>query len=218
MEAGTLLLRLDDRVQRANVALAESQVSDTSAVDLAELQVEFEEGELQITRDSARQGGANAQDVREAEFAYNRSVVQLRAAELELEQRRLSMEREAARLAEMMIRAPIGGDVIEVHKKAGETVDELTTVVTLVDTSMLEIDFPVPPSVSAGLSVGDAVSVHWQDIEAPPAEDARIVFIPPTGDATVREVTIRIEIPNPDGLPSGLHGRVRLRSPGGGAG
>ena len=208
VEAGDLLIRLDDSVQRASHALAKSQAEDETGVQLAELTVRFRKDELEITKSSETRGGANAQDVREAQFAFDRAEVELRSAISEQEQRRLSLEREAARLAEMQISSPIAGDVIETHKEAGETVDELTTVVTVVDIGKLHIDFPVAPSVSRMLKVGDAARVVWQDIEADPVTDARVIFIPATGDPTVREVTIRIEVPNPDRLPSGLHARV----------
>lgn len=214
VSAGDLLIRLDDAVQRASHALAEAQAADETSVELARLALAFQTDELAITTQAAERGGANEQDIREATFARDRAEVELRAAISAMEQRRLSLEREAARLAEMRIVAPIAGDVIETHKQAGETVDELTTVVTLVDIGALHIDFPVPASVSRRLRVGDAARVEWQDIDAEPVTDARVILIPATGDPTVREVTVRVEVPNPDRLPSGLHARVWLQDPG----
>ncbi|MEM9165390.1 MAG: efflux RND transporter periplasmic adaptor subunit [Planctomycetota bacterium] len=211
VEAGAMLIRLDDAVQRSTLSLSESQAADTTGVELARLEVAFRDEELAITRDSARQGGANEQDVREAVFAADRAKVQLVAAENDMAQRLLTVERERARLDELRIAAPIAGDIVQTHKLEGETVDELTTVITLVNIETLEIDFPVPPTVSRGLQVGDPATVVWEDIEADPVTDARVVLIPATGDPTVREVSVRIEVPNPDRLPSGLHARITLR-------
>ncbi|MEO0631479.1 MAG: efflux RND transporter periplasmic adaptor subunit, partial [Planctomycetota bacterium] len=208
VEAGDLLIRLDDRVQAAQVELSRSQAENDSTLQIATLTVEFRRDELEITKNSRAQGGANDQDVREAQFAYDRALIDLRAAEADMIARQLTLEREAARLDQMRIRAPITGDVIDTPKQAGETVDELTSVIALVNTDQLRIDITVPPGVAREMQVGDPATITWQDIDAAPSTDGRVIFIPATGDPSVRQVAIRVEVPNPDRLPSGLHARV----------
>ena len=100
IEAGAMLIRLDDAVQRANHALASAQAEDETGIELARLAVAFQTEQLEITEQSAAQGGANSQDLREARFAKNRAEVELRSAIIDLEQRRLSLEREAASLSD----------------------------------------------------------------------------------------------------------------------
>ncbi len=208
VQPGQLLIRMDDSVQAAQVELAEAQAGDDSTMQIAALTVQFRKDELDITLNSRDQGGANDQDVREAQFAFDRAQLDLRAAEADMRSRELTLQRETARLDEMRILAPIAGDVVDAAKQAGETVDELTTVVTLVNIDQLHIDVTVPPALARRMSVGDPATVEWQDIEADLAQDARIIFIPATGDPSVRQIAIRVEVPNPDRLPSGLHARV----------
>ncbi len=213
VQPGDLLIRLDDRVQAAQVDLSRSQAEDDSRLRLATLAVEFQRDELAITQNSREQGGANDQDIREAQFAYDRALIDLKAAEAEMLARRLTLEREAARLDQMRIRAPIAGHVVDTPKQAGETADELTTVIALVNTDRLHIDITVPPDTARAMTIGQPATVAWQDIDAAPVTDARIIFIPATGDPSVRQVAVRIEAPNPEGLPSGLHARVSFPVP-----
>lgn len=208
VQPGDLLIRLDDRVQKAQVELAQSQADDESTIGIATLAVQFRKDELDITLKSRTQGGANDQDVREAQFAYDRAKLDLQSAEADRITRRLTLEREAARLDQMQIRAPIAGDIIDTPKQAGESADELTAVIALVNTDQLHIDITVPPGTARAMRVGDPATIVWQDIDAEPATDGRIIFIPATGDPSVRQVAVRIEVPNPDRLPSGLHARV----------
>lgn len=210
---GDLLIRLDDRVQSAQVDLSRAQANDDSNVQIATLSLQFRKDELDITRDSQAQGGANQQDVREAQFAFDRAQIDVQAAEAEMLVRRLTLERESARLDQMRIRAPIAGDVVDTPKQAGETVDETTTVITLVNTDQLHIDITVPPGTARAMRVGDPATIEWQNIEAAPSTNGRIIFIPATGDPSVRQVAVRIEVPNPDRLPSGLHAFVSFPEP-----
>ncbi|MEL6497923.1 MAG: efflux RND transporter periplasmic adaptor subunit [Planctomycetota bacterium] len=208
VQAGDLLIRLDDRVQSAQVELSKSQAEDDSRFKIATLVVEFQRDELDITVNSREMGGANDQDVREAQFAYDRALIDLKAAEADMVARGLTLERETARLDEMRIHAPIAGDIVDTPKQAGETADELTTVITLVNTDQLHIDVTVAPDTARALTVGQPAEVRWQDIDAEPVTDAQIIFIPATGDPSVRQVAVRVEVPNPDRLPSGLHALV----------
>ncbi|MEO1717824.1 MAG: efflux RND transporter periplasmic adaptor subunit [Planctomycetota bacterium] len=208
VEPGDLLIRLDDRVQAAQVELSRSQAEDDSRLKIATLAVEFQRDELEITLNSRERGGAADQDVREAQFAYDRSLIDVKAAEADMVARNLTLERETARLDEMRILAPIAGDIVDTPKQTGETVDELTTVITLVNTDQLHIDVTVAPNTARAMSIGQPATVVWQDIDAEPVTDARVIFIPATGDPSVRQVAVRVEVPNPDRLPSGLHARV----------
>lgn len=208
VQQGQLLIRLDDSVQKAQRDLSKAQAEDDSGVRIAALALQFRKDELDITVNSQSKGGANDQDVREAQFAYDRAQIELQAAEAEMRARQLTLAREAARLDEMRIHAPIPGDIVDAQKQAGETADELTTVLTLVNTDQLHIDVTVPPTTARTMTIGDPAIVQWQDIEAEPVTEARIIFIPATGDPSVRQVAVRVEVPNPDRLPSGLHARV----------
>lgn len=208
VEVGTEVMRLDDSVQQASLALAKAQLDDDTRLQLAQISLEFVKKELELVEQSKSDGGANEQDVREAKFAVDRAEVEMRAAELEMIERDITHEREQARLEEMRILCTIDGDVINVSKREGETVDEQTSVVTVVQVNPVRIDVSVPVPVSRGLAIGQDASVEWLDIERDAPATGKIIFISRAGEASVREVLVRIEVPNPELLPSGMHARV----------
>lgn len=210
VSVGQELMRLDDAVQVTMLELADAQLADDTRLELARITVDFNGEELALVEKSQADGGANEQDVRSARFALARAKVELRAAESEMLQRQLTQKREQARLDEMRIVSPIEGDVVRVDRREGETVDEQTPVITVVQVEPLRIDVSVPVTVSRGLGVGQEASVEWLDIQSEAPSTGRVIFISRAGEASVREVLVRIEVPNTDGLPSGMHARVRF--------
>ncbi|RNC81458.1 MAG: efflux RND transporter periplasmic adaptor subunit [Phycisphaera sp.] len=208
VKVGDHIMKLDDAVQRASLALAQAQQADDTRLQLARISLDFAERELELVEQSSAEGGANQQDLREARFSVDRAKVEVRAAELEAEQRRITVEREQARLDEMSMHSTIDGDVINISRREGETVDEQTPVVTIVQVNPVRIDVSVPVPVSRTLEVGQSASVVWLDVETDAPADGKIIFISTAGEASVREVLIRIEVPNPELLPSGMHARV----------
>ena len=207
---GQELMRLEDAVQKATLELANAQLADDTRLELAQISVEFNAEEVRLVEQSMKDGGANEQDVRTARFNLARAKVELRAAESEMLQRGLTQKREQARLDEMRIVSPIEGDVIRVDKREGETVDEQTSVITVVQVEPLRIDVSVPVTVSQELRIGQAASVQWLDIKTDGPATGKVIFISRAGEASVREVLVRIEVPNDEGLPSGMHARVRF--------
>jgi multidrug efflux pump subunit AcrA (membrane-fusion protein) len=112
--------------------------------------------------------------------------------------------------------------VLEVHKRQGESVDELTTVVTVITVDPLWVEVNVPTREALRLEVGQEATVEWEDADDVAPMTGRVVFRSPAAHAGARQVQVRVEVANPGGLPSGLHGTVRFgpsaRAEAGGAG
>ena len=211
VETGQELMRLEDAVQQATLELADAQLEDDTRLELAQIALEFKTEELRLVEDSLKNGGANEQDVRTARFELARAKVEVRAAESEMLQRGLTQKREQARLEEMRILSPINGDVVRVDRREGETVDEQTSVITVVQVEPLRIDVSVPVTVSQQLKIGQEADIRWLDVESEKPVVGKVIFISRAGEASVREVLVRIEVPNDEGLPSGMHARVSFR-------
>lgn len=208
VSVGQELMRLDDAVQVATLELADAQLADDTRLELARITVDFNAAELALVEKSQAGGGANEQDVRTARFNLKRAEVELRAAESEMLQRQLTQKREQARLDEMRIVSPIEGDVVRVDRREGETVDEQTPVITVVQVDPLRIDISVPVTVSQGLRTGQEARVEWLDVETDGPVTGKVIFVSRAGEASVRQVLVRVEVPNERGLPSGMHARV----------
>jgi cobalt-zinc-cadmium efflux system membrane fusion protein len=115
----------------------------------------------------------------------------LPAAEIE------RMRRERA-LALLHIPAPIGGTVVERPAVLGQVVEPTTTLLKLVDTSVLIAEGSAPEDLLRELRVGQAVRVT---VPTYPGErfDGRITFIHPQIDPERRAAHVWAEIRNAGG-------------------
>lgn len=210
LKPGDPVMRLDDTVQRLTVELARLQAEDTSPVRAAQSALEFREAELRLTEEASSQAGANPRDVRLARYERDQAKLKLEQAELETAAGRITLQQHEARLAQMTLLSPIACAVLEVHKRPGEVVDEQTTVVTVVTTDPLWLDVTPPTQVALGIEVGQRARVTWEDVEGLPDLEGAVIFRSPAGHGGARQVLVRVEVPNPQGLPSGIHGTVRF--------
>lgn len=208
VEPGQELLRLEDAVQQRNIEIAALQAGDDSRVRNAKLTLEHWKGEVELTERSLAEGGASETELRDARLRLGQAGLALEAAKTEREEAAVSLERERARLDEMRVVSPIAGTVLEVHKRPGETADEQTKVITVIATDPLWLEVNVPTRDALRLRTGQPAVVRWQDVDGVEPMPGRIIFVSPAGHGGARQVQVRVEVANPDGLPSGLHGDV----------
>lgn len=219
VSVGMALARLDDRVQARTVELAKLSAEDGSQVALAEKSVSFRVDELRAIEDALQQTAGNKAELREARFKRDSAEIELAGARVRQRSDQVTLERERARLEEMSIVSPLAGTVIDVHKRSGETVDQGTTVVTLVSVDPLWIEVNVPTNTAMGIEVGRGAVVDWDDVRGVEAMRGRVIYKSPVANAGARQVQLRVELPNPARIPSGMHGTVRFdEASAGGAG
>jgi RND family efflux transporter MFP subunit len=209
LHPGSPVMRLDDTVQRLTVDLARMQAEDTSPVRAARSSLEFREEELKLT-ESASVNSGNPRDLRQARYERDQAKLKLESTEREESAAQVQLALQRARLDEMTITSPTECVVLEVHKRPGEAVDEQTTVVTVVTIDPLWMDVNIPTRVALGLRMGQEARVSWEDVPGTPDMTGRIIFISPAGHGGARQVQVRLEVPNPLKLPSGVHGLVKF--------
>lgn len=177
VEAGDILVKLDDDIQQADLVQAEAKLKEaTSTVERA-----------QILR--------NNKNVSEA--TLNQAVATQAAAQADVDRAR-------RRLADRTVRAPFSGIVGLNHVDLGARVDDNTVLTTLDDRSEVEIEFALPETLYGQISPGQTVIA---DAVAFPDRTfkGRIVRIDSRIDPTSRAFKVRAAIPNPDlSLPSGM--------------
>jgi membrane fusion protein (multidrug efflux system) len=156
----------------------------------------------------------------EIEAQYNRlkqlfqtqavSESQLQQLEAQREAARAALAAAEAHLEDTVIRAPFSGRLGLRRVSVGSLVTPSTVITTLDDTSSIKLDFDIPElfisRVDRGLFVV-ARSAAWPDIEfygTVTSVDSRV-------DPVTRTVTVRSEIPNPEGrLRAGMFLTVTL--------
>ncbi|HAR52214.1 efflux RND transporter periplasmic adaptor subunit [Roseovarius nubinhibens] len=183
VEEGTVLIRLDDVIARA---------------DLAEAQARFLERDRVLTRlTQLRQSNAVSEAAREEAVAR-------------LAEARAQVDRAEQRLAERTILAPFAGTLGLAEVDQGARVSAGTFITRLDDLSEVEIEFSIPETLFSRIKTGmkiTATSVAFPDQEfigTISEVDSRI-------DPVSRAFRTRAVVPNPgDTLPAGMFMSLEL--------
>jgi RND family efflux transporter MFP subunit len=210
VKAGDLLIRLEDAVQRHVVAAATIQAADDSQVRLSEKGLAYRETELKLLEAARAEDGATEARLREAQFRTEQAKLELASATTTFRLNGVTLDREKARLDEMAIKSPITGTVLDIRKHEGETVDEGTAALTVVAVDPLWLDVNIPMREAGNVSLGQAAEVVWEDTDDQTPMAGKVIYKAPAGNAGARQLQMRIEVPNPKRIPSGMHGKVRF--------
>ena len=187
VEAGAVLLRLEDEAER--IALERAQLVLEDAQDEAE-RVE----RLQTT------GSVTEVRAREARLALRTAELELREAEYELERR--------------TIRAPFAGWVGLLDVAIGDRLSPQDAVATLTDRSEILIDFRVPERVVGQIEPGMTLEARPLGI-AGPALQGEVRAVDNVVDRTSRTMRVQGRLDNEeDRLRAGMAFAVALRFPG----
>jgi membrane fusion protein (multidrug efflux system) len=180
---GSTIVRLDQSVQRAELAQAEANLA------LANSRVER-------ARDLHKKGFISSQALDEAESTYKASAA--------------AHQLSAARLSKLDLRAPFAGVVGLRQVSIGDYVREGQDIVNLEKIDLLKVDFRVPEQFHKQISVGQLLQLNL-DAFTNRTFDGQVFAINPLLDANGRAVVIRARVKNADNrLRPGMFARVRL--------
>ncbi len=183
VKAGDVLVRLDDDIERA---------------DLAEAQATLQESVLALER---------AQALRQKNAIPVATVEQLVAARAGAQ---ADLDRARRRLADRTVVAPFDGMVGLRQVDLGARVDEETVLTTLDDRSEMEIEFSLPETLYGQVSVGQPV-VATSAAFAERSFEGLVATIDSRIDVTSRAFKVRALLPNPDLLlPAGMFMQVAV--------
>lgn len=181
--AGDVLLELDDRAELADLKAAEATLAEAQAAFARQEQLN-------------RSGSASDAAYQTARAALLRAEAERDRAQIALEDRRL--------------RAPFAGVVGLTDLVEGQMIDTATTITTLDDLSVIEVDFSVPETLLPRLKHGqrvELISAAWPGrifVGTISRIDSRV-------DAATRSIALRAEIANDDrALAGGMFLQVRL--------
>jgi RND family efflux transporter MFP subunit len=187
VEAGSVIVRLDDEAERIALDRARLILADASE-DVA--RVSQLEGS----------GAVTAVRSREAELALRTAELEVREAEFDLAQR--------------IVRAPIAGWIGILEIEEGDRVSAQDTLAVITDRSQLLIEFRVPERVIGLIAPGMTVTVAPLAIDGVEIE-GQITAIDNVVERASRTLRVQATIPNPDDrLRAGMAFRVGLRLPG----
>jgi membrane fusion protein, multidrug efflux system len=185
VKAGQLLLRLDDEIQKADLAAEKAQ----AALDQQNLQRAVELQKRQVGPES------NVQQTQAAAAASTAQVARLQAV-----------------LDQKLVRAPFSGTMGIPQINPGQYLSPGDVVATLQNLDTMRADFTVPEQQMSDLRMGQEVKLGLSDDEL--KFHGKIIGIDPKIDSATRLVSVRALIANQNGeLTPGQFVQVRVQLP-----
>ncbi|HEV7417413.1 MAG TPA: efflux RND transporter periplasmic adaptor subunit, partial [Tianweitania sediminis] len=185
VEAGDVLVQLDDAVQRADLAAARTQA-------------DLDQQTLQRAQELQQRGVGTSVSLEAAQAAAQASSAQVQKAEAVLSQKQL--------------RAPFSGTVGIPRVDVGQYLQPGTTVVTLQDLDLMRADFTVPEQRLSQIRIGQPVVVSLDGTNT--RFEGEITGIDPRIDPASRLVSVRAAIENPEQtLAPGQFAQIEVQLP-----
>ena len=115
-------------------------------------------------------------------------------------------------IAVVILATPIDGIVQKMNLDVGEMVDpnKPDGVLVLVKNDPIWVEVHLPSVQAAKLKLGDQFDLKYEGEEQWLPEKGKVNFLDPVVDAASDTRLVRLEVPNPQNRPAGLHVAVRL--------
>lgn len=206
VKKGDVLMKQDDSEDQAELRILELDVNEIP-IKAAQAKLKVAESEFKSKSNLRNTGAFNQLEVERAEAERDVAQAQLDQAKQELEQKKAKRDKQRTHVANMTLKADVSGVVKELINDLGSNVDPTRPVLTIVDNSTLLVQVQVPAIASLQLKKGDKLRVSYDKKNW---RDAEVAFMDPQADAQSGMRMVRLELPNPQGEPSGLQAFVEL--------
>ena len=208
VQAGQVLVRLDDAAEQVALAKLQAESEDVTQVLAAEAQLAQSRVDLEKTEWAFERGAATNLEVEHAKLQVRITELSLQLARFKQDQAHYEYERFRLDLDRMRLTSSIDGVIELVSVEVGESVDPRADVIRVVAIDPLWIDVPTPLSQALGLQLGQTGEVIFIDEDADDEAPARclqgqVVHIASVADAASDTLVVRLEAPNPDAIPAG---------------
>jgi len=213
VKKGQILMTADDRMDVKQ--LAALKIDGDSTVNIEAAKAEFENKEVELKRLEQMKVNNVASDleVERARLEVAIAKLKIRQAEQEHATKGLDYQRQAVKVELLKLTSPIDGIVAKLNINRGEAVDpqnrDGAVVVVLNDPLWIEVR-DLPTSQATRLQLGQTLKVRYTDAADKEWKDAQVIFFSPVADAASDTQLVRLELPNPTLISSGLHMEVKL--------
>lgn len=197
VSAGAPLMQIDPRRQEAAVS---SQEAERTA---REANVGFARQQRERANQLFTAGAISRQELEQAETA-------LRTAEANLQALQAQVQQQQVQLRYYTIAAPTAGVIGDVPARVGMQVTTQTTVTTIDENDVLEVQVAVPIERAGSLKVGLPLLVFGSD-GAERLATSTVNFVSPRVDDQTQSILVKGAVRNPDGrLRSSQFVRARI--------
>jgi RND family efflux transporter MFP subunit len=193
---GQSLARLEDRLERAAVAVARQRADSSASVEAKRARLAFEERRLSRNERLIDGNIITAKEADEIKTAHEVAIWELREAEEAAALARLQLAQAEADLSLREIKSTVDGVVIERNREPGETTagEHLVRIAKL---NPLYVETFVPATMIGNLSVGTTARVVPEN-GTEHSLQAKVQVIDQVADAASGMVKVRMVIDNPD--------------------
>ena len=163
VEKGDVLVRVDDRRLREDLAQAEAQLAVAEANQIQrEAELERVQSDLQSRQAAAEQasGAVSETELRQARTDVAVAEALVNAAEKEANAARTRISRIEVQLEDTTVRAPFAGRVLSRLVEVGEYVSPGTAVAELASTDVYEAVIDVPETIDAASADAQTVTIE----------------------------------------------------------
>lgn len=213
VEAGQLLVELDDREEAARVAHLEERVASDAEARAAEARLRLAEIEEARARDALARDAAARFEVERYALETTLARIALELARARHAETRHDLDIARLRFDQRRLLAPVSGVVEEIRAEEGETVQPLAPVLRLVSVNELRVDVRVDAARTLDMFVGDEAWV-WSSLEpdSPPVV-GKIAHIGGVADPASDTRLVRVDAPNWPNAPAGVRVFVSFERP-----
>ena len=197
VSAGEQLAELNHGVliQAKRQAVARSK--STAKRDAAKSRFQMIMAQKQVLEGLISEGHVNKYEVQQKTTEYNNAVAEYREAEDELVMNRIEVDRIEAQIQERIIKSPIDGVVVKIHKQPGE---HLSTnepqYATVVRIDKLKSKFYLKADVLNRTQIGETVEVYVGEERR--NLKATVAYVSPVIDPDSGTGRIEVELDNPN--------------------
>lgn len=210
VKAGQLIARLDSSVEEAQLALDRYRAKNTTEIDAARVDLDWNERELERKKKLRDNMFAKIGDVDEYQTKVAQDRISIRKAEIDNGVAALEASRSERQLELKRIKSPVNGVVTDRKLSPGEYVYEQTPLVVIAELDPLYVELVFPADRYGSVKVGMTAQLR---LNAPVGGRYRatVQVVDPMIDAASNTFRVRLVLPNPgNGIPAGIRCSVRL--------
>jgi RND family efflux transporter MFP subunit len=195
VQAGDVLIRLDDTDLRAKLQQTKAAVASAEAAHRQAVSDERRYAQLIKSKTISQQ-------------QYDSAVATLQSAEADLHRAQATVNEVQAALDWATIRSPIDGTVIDKKVDVGDMVTPGKMLVTLFDPKHMQLVASVRESLTHRLQVGQSIGVQVEGLNKQCS--GTISEIVPEAQSASRSFQVKVTGPCPAGIYSGMFGRILI--------
>lgn len=202
-----LLLQQDSTEEEAELAILEFDATNQLPIDAAKANEALKQVEFEAKDRLKNAAHGNDLEWAKAKAELQIAKIQVQQAQTELEQKKLKRDKQKTRVENMKLVSKVEGVVQKVVNDLGANVDPTKPSIIVVQNNPLLVEVHVPALASLELKNGDKMRVSF---DKKLWKEATVSYREPEANAGSGTRMIHLELPNPEGHPSGMQAYVEL--------